>query len=228
MHILVFIKQVPDVEKLGISKSRGEMFEAAKRIMNPSDRVALELAIRLRQTGDGNISAVTLGEEQAVEVLREALAMGADQAYLLSDPTFVHRDVLGNVVILAAAAKKIGKYDLILCGSQSPVGNTGQTGPRLAQALNLPQASFVRSLQVKGTSVIAERLLDGKTVEKELPLPALLIVHPEATQPRMPNAFMIMKAFKKEINRWGQSDLGLESLPEPVVKVRRTFLPESV
>lgn len=209
MKIIVLLKPVPDLSKLKISRSKGQVFETGKRILNSWDRSALQLAIDFKKDSGRSISAVSLCREEDIEILREAYAMGADVCYQLSDPQFSGNDAYVNAIVLSRAISKLEPYDLILCGSKSDTGFSGQTGSRIAEALNIPQATSVVSVTVERDFVIATSNIIGKTRDQKMKLPALLTLDKSIRKPKIPNALMIMKAYKKEIVVWNAKDLEL-------------------
>ncbi|MDZ7264881.1 MAG: electron transfer flavoprotein subunit beta/FixA family protein [candidate division KSB1 bacterium] len=209
MNIIVLIKPIPDLSQLKISRGQGQVFETAKRIMNSQDRAALQLAIELKQAHGGGVSAISLCSMEDSDILREAYAIGADHCYQLNDGQFAGNDAYVNAVVLSRAISRIGTFDLIVCGATSDVGFSGQTGPRIAEVLNIPQATSVLSLSVQGNSIAVTSKMKGKIREQTLTLPALITAEQSICQPKIPNAMMIMKAYKKEIVIWNAQDLGL-------------------
>ena len=152
MNIIVCIKQVPDTNEVRIDPVRGTLIrDGIPSIINPDDKNALEEAIRIKERyEDVHVMVLSMGPPQAENALREALAMGADEAILLSDRQFGGSDTWGTSIILAAAINKIGKYDIIFCGRQAIDGDTAQVGPEMAEHLGLPQITYVSKLEVKG------------------------------------------------------------------------------
>jgi electron transfer flavoprotein beta subunit len=175
--------------------------------MSDFDKNALEEAVKLKEKLGGEVVVVTVGAMDAKLILREALAMGADRAYLLSDPSFEHSDTLATSYILAKGIKKLGSFDLILCGEASIDSYSGQIGPRLAERLDLPQVTYVRGLSIDGDTVIAERSLEDRYEVVKAKIPVLLTVTKEINEPRIPSLMAIMKASKKEITLWDAENL---------------------
>jgi electron transfer flavoprotein beta subunit len=179
--------------------------------MSDFDKNALEEAIRMKEKlGDTEIFTVTASSEDVKTVLREALAMGADKAYLVNGEELRDIDTFGTAYVLAKAVEKIGEYCLILCGETSLDSFSGLVGPRLAELLNLPQMTSVRKITVDSDTVIAERTLEDAVETVRAKMPALITVTREINQPRIPSLMMIMKASKKEIVMWTGLDLGLD------------------
>jgi len=211
-RIIVCLKQAVDVSQLKVdSASRQLLIASAPRKMSDFDKNALEEAIRIKEKlGDVEILTLTVTSEDAKAVLREALAMGADKAYVVNDVSFKDVDTSGTAYILAEAIKKIGEYSLVLCGETSLDSFSGLVGSRLAELLNLPQMSSVRKVSVEGDTVIAERTLEDAVETVKAKMPALITVTREINQPRIPSLMMIMKASKKEIVTWTVADLDVQ------------------
>lgn len=187
------------------------MTASAPRKMSDFDKNGLEEAIKIKEKlGDAEVCTVTVSSEDAKAVLREGLAMGADRAYLVSDPGLRDMDTAGTAYVLSEAVRKIGEYSLILCGETSLDSFSGLVGPRLAELLNLPQMTSVRKITVEGDTVIAERTLEEAVETMKAKMPALVSVTREINQPRIPSLMMIMRASKKEIVTWTAPDLNLQ------------------
>jgi electron transfer flavoprotein beta subunit len=211
-RIIVCLKQAVDVSQLKVdSASRQLLTASAPRKMSDFDKNGLEEAIKIKEKlGDAEVCTVTVSSEDAKAVLREGLAMGADTAYLVSDPGFRDMDTSGTAYVLSEAVRKIGEYSLILCGETSLDSFSGLVGPRLAELLNLPQMTSVRKITVEGDTVMAERTLEEAVETMKAKMPALVSVTREINQPRIPSLMMIMRASKKEIVTWTASDLNLK------------------
>jgi electron transfer flavoprotein beta subunit len=211
-RIIVCLKQAVDVSQLKVDPATRQLLIAsAPRKMSDFDKNALEEAIKIKEKlGDVEILTLTATSEDVKAVLREALAMGADKAYVVNDVSFKDVDTSGTAYILAEAIKKIGGYSLVLCGETSLDSFSGLVGSRLAELLNLPQMSSVRKLSVNGDAVVAERALEDAVETVKAKMPALIIVTREINQPRIPSLMMIMKASKKEIITWTADDLGVQ------------------
>lgn len=210
-RLVVCLKQAVDVSQLKVdSATRQLMIASAPKKMSDFDKNALEEAIRIKEKlGNVEIITLTVTAEDAKTALREALAMGADKAYVISDPSLKDVDTLGTAHILAEAIKKIGDFSLILCGETSLDSFSGLVGSRLAELLNLPQVNSVRKLSVEGDAVTAERALEDAVETVRVKMPALVMVTREINQPRIPSLMMIMKASKKEIVSWTMADLAI-------------------
>jgi len=207
----VCLKQAVDVSQLKVDPKTSQLLTAsAPKKISDFDKNALEEAIRIKEKiGEAEIYTVTESSEDAKSVLREALAMGADKAYLVNDPTLQNADTWATAYVLAEAIRKIGKFDVVLCGEASLDSFSGLVGSRLAELLNLPQINSVRKLTVEGDTIIAERTLEDAYETVKSKIPALITVTREINQPRIPSLLMIIKASKKEIVTWTTADLNI-------------------
>jgi electron transfer flavoprotein beta subunit len=211
-RIIVCLKQAVDVSQLKVDPETRQLITAgAPRKISDFDKNALEEAVKIKEKIGGiEIFTLTVSSEEAKAVLREALAMGADKAYVINDPILQGVDTSGTAYILAQAVKKIGEFDLILGGEASLDGFSGLVGSRLSELLLLPQITSVRKLSVEGEAVIAERALEEASETVKTMMPALVTVTREINQPRIPSLMMIMKASKKEIVTWSLADLNVQ------------------
>lgn len=212
-RILVCLKQAVDVSQLKVDPAtRGLVTAGAPKKISDFDKNALEEAIRIREKlGGVEVFTLTVSPEDARPVLREALAIGADRAYIVNDPSVQGTDTLGTAYILAEMIKKIVDFDLILCGETSLDSFSGLVGPRLSELLNLPQITSVRKVAVEGDTVVAERSLEDASETVKAKMPALISVTREINQPRIPSLMMIMKASKKEIVTWTLKDINVST-----------------
>lgn len=232
MKIVVCIKQVPDTTEVRIDPETNTLVrEGVESIVNPFDEYAIEEAIRLKEAHGGTTVALSMGPPQAADALRQAIAMGIDEAVLLSDKAFAGADTLATGYTLAKGIEKIGGVDLIICGKQAIDGDTAQVGPGIAEVLGLPFVAYVRRIdEVADDRLVVERLMDDGIEKLEMPLPGLITVVKEINEPRIPSLRGMMKAKRAEITTWSSSDLeegserfGLSGSPTWVV---RTFTPE--
>jgi len=197
--IIVFVKQVPDTKNVTgeAMKPDGTVNRAAlPAIFNPEDLNALELALQLKDRYGAHVVAATMGPPNAAKILRDTLCMGADETVLLTDRAFAGADTLATSYALSCCAKKIGDFDLILCGRQAIDGDTAQVGPQIAEKLKIPQFSYVEEvISLEGKTIRAKRAIEGGYEILEAPMPVLLTVI-DANEPRPLNAARIMK-YKK-------------------------------
>jgi electron transfer flavoprotein beta subunit len=205
---IVCIKQAVDVTEIKVdSATRRPIIVDAPRKISEFDKNALEEGVRLKERLGGEVVAVTATSEDAKMTVREALAMGADEAYIVSDPSLEDADTLVTSYVLCEAVKKIGQFDLILCGEASVDSYSAQVGPRLAERLGIPQITYVRKFSFDGEAVTAERSLEECYETVKAKIPVLLTVTGEINEPRIPSLMAIMKASKKPIVEWNLEDL---------------------
>ncbi len=210
VNIIVLVKQVLQTADLKVDKNtKTIMTQGVPRVISETDKNAIEEAVRLKEKHGGKITAISLGPPEAKEALREALAMGADEACLLTDPLFEGSDAHATANVLAAAVTKILDYDLIICGAYSEDLFAFQIGPRLAEMCNLPQLTYATKITLEAGKVIVERDLENERQIVESPLPCLVSVVREINEPRLPTLMAIMAASKKPTNTWTAADLSL-------------------
>jgi electron transfer flavoprotein alpha/beta subunit len=232
MDIIVCIKQVPDTTEVKIDPVTNTLMrEGVPSIVNPFDANAVELGLQLKAKHGGKVTVISMGPPQATEALRECLAMGCDEAILVSDRAFGGADTWATSYTLATAIKKVGKYDLILCGKQAIDGDTAQVGPGIAEHLNLPQVTYIRSAAIDGDKAVVERVIDDGHEVIEVSLPFLAtVVKEKALEPRLPSMKGTMKAYKTEIPVWGAADINADGdrigLNGSATQVRRVFSPQ--
>ncbi len=203
MKIVVTVKLVPDTnaDKRIDPATKRLVRTGVETVLNPFDEYALEAALQLREQvgGDTTVSIVTLAPESGKEVVRKALAMGADDALLISDPMAEGADVWGTAYALSKAIAAKG-FDLVICGTQSTDAITGEVPGALAEYLGVPGLTYVRKVELDGTTVRAERETDNGYARISAPLPALVSVTKSINQPRYPSLKGIMGAKKKTID----------------------------
>jgi len=199
MKLAVLIKQVPMVSELPWDRKTGELKrEMAGGMMNPACRHALEAALRLKEKHGGEIGVISMGPPAAEEVLREALALGADRAWLLCDPGFAGADTLATSYALARAVSVLEPgFDLLLLGCQTADSETGQVGPQVAAELDVPSATYVEELSVDEGSkkVKASRVQDGFLEKLEMDFPAVLSISTHRYHPRDVSMIGLAAAF---------------------------------
>ncbi len=234
MKIIVTVKQVPDTQEVKIDPKTGVLHrQGVPGIINPEDKNAIEASLRIKEScGGTEVTVLSMGPPQAAFTLREALAMGADRAILLTDRAFAGADTLATSYVLSMAIKKIGEYDLIFCGRQSADGETGQVGPQLAEGLDLPQATFAEEIRIQGDRVTVKSNFDSVTREIEMKMPALITVLSRANKPRFKTMNNVMRAYRdKEVVTWTRQDLNLNPLRigfnGSPTRVRKTFIPSN-
>ena len=212
MKIIVLAKQVPDTRNVGpeAMTPEGTVNRASlPAVFNPEDLNALEQAIRLKEQNPGStITMLTMGLPKAAEVLREGLYRGADNGLLLTDRALGGADTLATSYTLAQAIKKIGEYDIILCGRQAIDGDTAQVGPQVAEKLGLTQITYTEEiLECTKDKIVARRHIDGGVETVEAPLPIVVTVNGSAAPCRSRNVKRIMANKKVEFTTWGAADI---------------------
>lgn len=231
MDIAVLIKQVPDTDEVKMDPETGTMVrDGVGSIINPLDLNALEAAVSLAARASGTVTAVTMGPPQAEIALREAIAMGADRAVLLSDRTFAGADTWATARTLVALLKQEGPFDLILAGEKATDGETGQVGPEVATMMDLPFTTFVSGIEQTGDTVTVRRTVEEGIQTQNLPFPCLLTVLHDLNDPGMPTLAGKKKARREEITRRDMAGLGLEreevGLPGSPTRVVRISHPK--
>jgi len=227
MKIIVPIKQILDPSGLSFRRDKERMFiNREEYIIDPGSRAAVEAALRLKGDED-QVIALSVGKPQAEDALREALAMGCDAAYLLSDRAFAAADVSVTARILAAAVERLGGADLVVTGRESGDTGAGQIGPRLAEALGYTQVTDVYALAAGDRGIQATRRWGKGYAAVEAPLPAIVTVAPEAFTPRYPHGARIMSAYREwDVTVWNAPDLELaEAALTPLLAQRGESFP---
>ena len=232
MNVIVCIKQVPAKIKIEIDPKTGTLASGGvDRAINPPDLYALEEGLRIKEKTKGKVTVLTVGPAKADESMKEAIGYGADEAILLSDPAFQGSDTWATSHILAKAIKKIGQFDLVLCGKQSIDGETGQVGPMLAEALGVPFVSLVNKIEELGQgSMKVMRMSDEGHQLIEMVLPGVITVVKEINVPRIPSLRGLMAAKKAKVPVWNAQELGID--PSTVgaagspTRVSKVFFPQ--
>lgn len=213
MKIVACIKYSLDASEVKVDPASKELKMAGVPYkVGVIDKHVLETAVRLQETYGGTVHALSVGPSKARESFREALAMGLEDVTLVENP--IENQVAPDVTaaVLAQAIKKLGDVDIVICGEVSDDGFTYQVPPRLAEALNMPQISFVRTVAVENGQIVADRDLEDSVQTVSAPLPALISVMEETNTPRRPTLLEAMKAKKKPVHLWNvEADLGLSA-----------------
>lgn len=233
MNILVCIKQVPATNKVEIDEETGTIKRSGvDSKMNGCDLFALEAAFQIAQKYSAEVDVITMGPDQAIEILDESLAMGANKAALISDKAFAGSDVLATSYTIAQGIKSFGNYDLILCGQQTTDGDTAQVGAEIAEALGVDHASCVSEIRnIEDNKISVVMNLGEQSYLQQMKLPCLLTIAKDANVPRLPSykRKIAIKDEQKQIITLqdfadkDQSHYGLKGSPTNVVKV---FPPE--
>jgi electron transfer flavoprotein beta subunit len=228
MKIIVPIQQVFDPRQIRVSSQGRLISEGAARVIESVSKAALEAALRLKETVGGTVNVITLGSADAEDSLREAQAMGADQAYLVKDDGFSSPDAGVVAMALGVAIQRIGEIDLVVVGEGGAI-----SGPMLAENLGLPQVTGAVHLAVDANNrLTAAQAWDGGSREVRVPLPALVTVAAAGYSPRFPHVARVMAVFSEPtLIVWAADELGLEteqiSAQASRTQVRRTAAPEA-
>jgi len=217
MNIIVCAKQVVDVSEMKVdSTTRKPILQGIPQKISDIDKNALEEAIKIKDKHGGKITVLTIGPPDAKERIKELLAMGADEGILVTAPDNI--DYHMTTTLLAEAIKKIGTYDMILCGEASVDLFSGQIGPRLAGLLDIPQLTYAQSITTDRDNVTANRNMGAKAVTSESTYPVLITVTKEINEPRLPSLMQILGAANKPIQEWIAETLrsGLKPLVDTV------------
>ena len=226
MKIVVCIKQVPDTKGGGQFNPDGTLNRAAMlTIMNPDDKAGLEAALRIKDKFGAEVTALTMGLPKAEEVLREAMAMGADNGILVTDRVLGGADTWATSSTIAGALRNID-YDIIITGRQAIDGDTAQVGPQIAEHLGIPVISYAEKIEVEGDSVVVKRQFDDRYHMLKAKMPVLITALSELNDPRYMTPGGIFDAYKKDITVWGRadlkdvddSDIGLSGSPTKIAK----------
>lgn len=232
MKIAVLIKQVPDTSEVRINPETGTLMrEGVPSIINPYDLHAIEAAVAIKEQNGATVTVLTMGPPQAEEALKDAIAMGADEAVLVTDRAFAGSDTWATSYALSQALRKLGA-DLIFCGKQAIDGDTAQVGPGVAEMLDIPHVAYVKSIEgLSDGAIRVRRLMDEGYDVVEAKLPALLTVVRELNTPRLPSMKGKMKAKKAVIPRWSAADIGADEaklgLKGSPTQVKKIFAPEA-
>lgn len=231
MKILVCVKQVPDTNEVKIDPVKGTLIrDGVPSILNPDDANALEAALQIKdQNKDVTVAVLTMGPPQASYMLRECLAMGADEAYLLSDRAFGGADTCATSTTIAAGIHKVGNVDVVFAGRQAIDGDTAQVGPQVAERLGIPVVTYVEDIELRDGKVTVHRQMEDGYEVIEVRTPCLLTCVKELNEPRYMSIGKIVDAYKKEIPVWNHLDVELDpkdcGLNASPTQVFRSFTP---
>jgi electron transfer flavoprotein beta subunit len=234
MNIVVCLKQVPGTMDVKIDpETNNLMRQGTNNIINPFDTYALEEGVRLKERYGGRVTAVSMGPPQAVDMLRETISLGADEAILLSDSAFAGADTWSTAYTLALAINKLGQYDLVICGRQTVDGDTGQVGPELAEMLKVPLIAYVSQVEeIAGGQIRVKRMIDEGHVVIQASLPAVITVTKEINVPRLPSLRSIVRSKNAVIPVWGLQllsiDPGRVGLAGSFTQVIKVFYPQRI
>jgi len=209
------------------------MRQGTNNVINPFDTYALEEGVRLKERYGGKVTAVSMGPPQAVDMLRETISLGADEAILLSDSAFAGADTWSTAYTLALAINKLGQYDLVICGRQTVDGDTGQVGPELAEMLKVPLIAYVSQVEeIAGGQIRVKRMIDEGHVVIQASLPAVITVTKEINVPRLPSLRSIVRSKNAVIPVWSLQQLSIDpgrvGLAGSFTQVIKVFYPQRI
>lgn len=226
MKIVVCVKQVPDTKGGVKFNPDGTLDRAAMlTIMNPDDKAGLEAALRLKDQYGAEVTVITMGLPKAEDVLREAIAMGADKGVLVTDRVLGGADTWATSTTLAGAIRNL-EYDLIITGRQAIDGDTAQVGPQISEHLNIPVISYAEDIKIEGDSVVVQRQYEDRYHVVKAKMPCLVTALAELNEPRYMTPGGIFDAFDADITTWGRdnlvdvddANLGLKGSPTKIAK----------
>lgn len=233
MRYVVCIKQVPDTAEIKIDPVKNTLIRTGvPSIMNPFDKNALETALTLKDTYGGTVTVISMGPAQAKAVIREAIAMGADEGYLVTDRLFGGSDTYATSYILTSAIKHLGPFDVVLGGKQAIDGDTGQTAPSIAEHLKMTRLTYLLDMEINGEDVTARRLVEEGVEVINTKLPILCTLTKESNKPRYATIKGKIDSFTAEVKELTFEDMkdiidttkiGLKGSP---TKVKSTFTPQ--
>lgn len=233
MKIIVCIKQVPESPQQNENGGKTVERTQGNLMINELDRYALEAALRIKEKCDAEITALSMGNEKAEAILRDAIAMGVDRTVLLTDSRFAGSDTQSTSYILSQAIRSMGKYDLILCGRQSSDGDTAQVGPQLSEKLNAALMADVTQIMVEDGNIYCERWMDEIYLKTKVCFPSVITVNRAVGEPRVPTVRNIIKSRQAVIEQWSAKDFdvekcrcGLQGSPTKVEKIYRSEINE--
>lgn len=237
MLVVTCVKQVPDTTQVKVDPNTGTLIrEGVPFIINPFDTHALEESLRLKDKYGFRVAVISMGPPNTEVTLKKALALGADEAILLSDRTFGGADTLATSLVLAEAIKRLGQKEevaMVICGRQTIDGDTAQVGPGIATRLGYPQLTLVdriENVDLQAKKVKASRRLEGRHEIVEAPLPAMIAVLREINRPRYPNVPMRLMAEEAPVTLWNNKVMALKEntigLKGSATQVRRIFSPQ--
>lgn len=211
MKQIVLLKDIPVLTEIKLdSETRAPMVEGVKRRISEVDKRALEAAIQLKESAGGEIVVVSMGDDKTKTALLEALAMGADAAYIINEPGLKGIDTNATSKVLEAAIRHIEGYDLILTGEMTLDSLSSQMGPRIAELLDHPQVTYVKKIELVENGVRLVRDLEDVDEVVEVSTPVVVSVVREINEPRIPNLMKIMRAKRKPQTVWDLAAIGLD------------------
>ena len=230
VNLIVCVKEIPDPEtpvsafSIDPVAKRAIPAKGVAPVISPFDKQAVEAALRLKDAHGGKVSVLSMGETSAEKILKEALSMGADEAFLLKDALFNNSDSTSTAYVLSQAIKKIGAFDLIFCGRQAGDYDAGQVGSGVAEFLGVPSVTVAKKIEVIDTRARVERALPDGYEVVEASIPALITVSNELGEPRYATLKGIMAAAKKKVIVWSAKDIDAEAAKAGAAGARTKML----
>lgn len=232
MRIIVCVKQVPDTTEVRIDPETNTLIrDGVPSILNPYDQFALEESVRLRDAaGGGQVTVLSMGPPQARSTIMKCLALGADDAVLLSDRAFAGADTWATSYTLAQAIGKMGDFDVVACGLQAIDGDTAQVGPEMAQQIGVQQVTYAEKVELEGKRLrVTKQMEDGYHILEARTPVLIAMMPPTSFEPGIPPMSKILKAKKKPFETWTADDLGCDrgrlGLDGSPTQVVRTYAP---
>ncbi|MHB8512864.1 MAG: electron transfer flavoprotein subunit beta/FixA family protein [Actinomycetota bacterium] len=210
MNVTVCVKQIPDPNQTYQLVNGRLKRDVAQSVLDPGDEFGVEAALKLTEASGGEVTVVSMGPEKSMEAVRRALSMGAARGVLVTDDSLAGADALATARVLAAAIKR-NPFDLVICGVESTDGSTGVVPGMIAELLGVPQATFVKHLEVNGQALKIQRQTATGYDVVECPLPAVITVTAGVNEPRYPTFKGIMQAKSKPVDHVKVGDLGLSA-----------------
>lgn len=237
MHIVVCAKQIPDPEtppsafRIDAATNKVIPAQGIAPVLSQFDAIAAEAALRIKEaSGEGKVTVISLGADNAQAAIKQVLAMGADEGVLLNDPAFLDGDSYTTAKVLAEAIKKLGDVDAVFCGRQAADWDQGQVGLLIAEEMGWPATIIAKAIEYTGSGLKVQRVLADGFETVELPLPSVVTVSNEFGEPRYPKLPQIMAAAKKTVVQQKAADLGIDAgAVGPAgsrLKLERLFIPE--
>lgn len=213
MNVVVLLKQVPDTDEVKLDPIKGTMIrEGLGSVINPLDLHALEAALRLKESMGSKVTVISMGPQAAGDALREAVAMGADSAILVSDRKFAGADTYATAKTLMKAVEKVENYDLIIAGEKATDGETGQVGPEIGAMFGIPVMSYVSDIcDVTEDGIVVEREVEEGRETWSVPFPCLLTVTKDVNEPRLPTLSGKKKARRFQVESFDCDTLGMNT-----------------
>jgi electron transfer flavoprotein beta subunit len=231
LNVIVCVKQVPGTTEVKMNAQTNTIIrEGVESILNPFDAYAIEEGLRIKDRTGGKVTVLSMGIPAVAGLLKDTIALGVDDAVLLSDRAFAGADTLATAYALSMGIRKIGGCDLVICGKQATDGDTAQVGPSLAEKLGMPHTTYVRAIEeIREGYIRCQRMTDDGYEVIEMSLPAVITVVKEINEPRLPSLKGMMRAKKAEVAVWTTEDVGADKdlcgLMGSPTQVVSTFVP---